>query len=94
MERVLRRFTVEMSKYNFIGPGIDVPAPEGGSTSWHMDLIKDTYHTLYGFKDINMQAVTTGKSSIQGGLKRRDKHIGSGVYYCIKTLLESNNKHF
>ena len=60
----MRRFTIEMAKYNFIGPGIDVPAPEEGSSSWHMDIIKDTYHTLYGFNDINRMAVVTGKSNV------------------------------
>ena len=32
-----------MRKYNFIGPGIDVGAPEEGSTNKHMDIIADTY---------------------------------------------------
>jgi len=89
MERVLRRFTIEMVKYNFIGPGIDVPAPEEGSDSWHMDKIKDTFHTLYGMKEFNVQAVVTGKSNVEGGIKSKEKATGSGVYYCIKNLLEN-----
>lgn len=31
MERVMRRFTIEMKKYRFIGPQIDVAAPEAGA---------------------------------------------------------------
>jgi len=91
IERIIRRFTVEMTKYNFIGPGIDVPAPEEGSTSWHMDLIKDTYKNYYGFKEFHAQAVCTGKSNIEGGIKGKDKATGSGVYYCIKNLIENKN---
>lgn len=48
IERVVRRYTIEMVKYNFIGPGIDVPGPDVGTTTWHMDKMKDTYHSLYG----------------------------------------------
>lgn len=31
----------------------------------------------------------TGKSNIEGGVKYKEKATGSGVYYSIKTLLES-----
>ena len=53
VERVIRRYTIELTKYNFIGPGRDVPGPDVGTTTWHMDKMKDTYHTLYGLEDIN-----------------------------------------
>lgn len=43
VERIVRRYTIELAKYNFIGPGIDVPGPDVGTTTWHMDLMKDTY---------------------------------------------------
>ena len=43
MERVIRRYTVELQKYKFIGPGIDVPGPEAGSDEHTMDTMKDTY---------------------------------------------------
>lgn len=43
IERIIRRFTIELVKYKFIGSGVDVAAPEKGTTSWHMDLMKDTY---------------------------------------------------
>ncbi len=68
IDRIIRRYTIEMSKYNFIGPGIDVPAPEFGSNSHDMDIMADTYHTLYGMNDINTTAVVTGKTSTGGGL--------------------------
>lgn len=43
VERVLRRYTIELTKYNFIGPGQDVPGPDVGVSEWHMDIMKDTY---------------------------------------------------
>lgn len=53
MERIIRRYCVELVKYGYIGPGVDVPSTEEGSRAWHMDLLKDTYQTLYGLNDIN-----------------------------------------
>lgn len=99
MERAIRRYTMELAKYNFIGPGIDVPGPDVGTGEWHMDIMKDTYHTLYGLSDFNVTAVTTGKSLVAGGIKGRPESTGLGVFYCIRNVLtnpdfaELRNKH-
>lgn len=87
MERAIRRYTLELAKYNFIGPGIDVPGPDVGTGEWHMDIMKDTYHTLYGMHDFNVTAVTTGKSLVAGGIKGRPESTGLGVFYCIRNAL-------
>ena len=86
MERVLRRYTIELKKYNFIGAGIDVPGPDVGTTEWHMDIMKDTYHTLYGMQDFNATAIVTGKSIMGGGINGRPESTGLGVFYCIKNI--------
>jgi glutamate dehydrogenase (NAD(P)+) len=88
IERVIRRYTIELAKYNFIGPGIDVPGPDVGTGEWHMDIMKDTYHTLYGLQDFNQTAVVTGKSIVAGGIKGRPESTGLGVFYCIRNILE------
>lgn len=88
-ERLMRRYTIELTKYNFIGPGIDVPGPDVGTTTWHMDMMKDTYHTLYGMTDINMNGIVTGKSLVEGGINGRPESTGLGVFYCIREILES-----
>lgn len=87
IERVLRRYTIEMCKYNFIGAGIDVPGPDVGTSEWHMDIMKDTYHTLYGMKDFNSTAIVTGKSIMGGGINGRPESTGLGVFYCIRDVL-------
>lgn len=88
-ERIMRRYTIELTKYNFIGPGIDVPGPDVGTTTWHMDKMKDTYQTLYGMNDINMTGIVTGKSLVEGGINGRPESTGLGVFYCIRDVLET-----
>ena len=88
VERVMRRYTIELVKYNFIGPGRDVPGPDVGTTEWHMDKMKDTYHTLYGMQDFNQMGIVTGKSIIEGGINGRPESTGLGVFYCVRNVLE------
>lgn len=88
IERVIRRYTIELVKYNFIGPGIDVPGPDVGTTTWHMDKMKDTYHSLYGMSDFNETGIVTGKSLVEGGINGRPESTGLGVFYCIRNVLE------
>ena len=98
-ERIIRRYTLEMAKYNFIGSAIDVPGPDVGTNTWHMDIMADTYKTLFGHKDIDHMGVVTGKSIVAGGINGRGESTGLGVYYCIRNILtrdeyvDLRNKH-
>ena len=87
MERVTRRYTIELAKRAFIGPSVDVPAPDMGTGGKHMAWMKDTFQTLYGDKEINSAGCVTGKPLSQGGIDGRPEATGLGVFYSTRHLL-------
>ena len=92
LERVTRRYTMELIKKGFIGAGIDCLGPDMGTNEQVMTWIYDTYQSVMGEKDINVQACATGKFLSQGGIAGRTESTGLGVYYAIRELM--NTKSF
>jgi len=79
IERITRRYTYELVKKNFIGPGVDVPAPDYGTGEQEMSWIVDTYNVMTN--DINGEGCVTGKPVAQGGINGRKEATGLGVFY-------------
>ena len=86
MEKIVRSYALELCKFNFIGPGLDVPAPDMGSSGREMAWIKDTYEQ-FKQNDVNAAACITGKPLEQGGIRGRTEATGLGVYYGIRELV-------
>jgi glutamate dehydrogenase (NAD(P)+) len=86
LEKITRRYTTELIRKNFIGPGIDVPAPDYGTGSREMAWIADTY---MAFKngDIDAAGCVTGKPVSLNGIHGRTEATGRGIFYGLRTAL-------
>ena len=83
LERITRRYTYELVMKNFIGPGVDVPAPDYGTGGREMAWIFGTYNALAPEK-LEVMACVTGKPISQGGIRGRREATGRGVYFGIR----------
>ena len=87
LERITRRFTSELSKE--IGPAVDIPAPDMGTSSREMAWIMDTYSMNVGHA---VPAVVTGKPLSIGGSLGREMATGRGVVIVVREALASRGE--
>ncbi|MYB42096.1 MAG: Glu/Leu/Phe/Val dehydrogenase [Chloroflexi bacterium] len=85
--RVIRRYTAELSRKNFIGPSVDVPAPDYGSGEQEMAWIADTYRHLNP-DELDHWACVTGKPVTLHGIPGRSEATGLGVCDGIMEALD------
>jgi len=83
LERITRRYTFELWRKGFIGPAVDVPAPDYGTGPKEMSWIADTYLALAP-QDVNGLGCVTGKPIAQGGVRGRTEATGRGVFFAIR----------
>jgi glutamate dehydrogenase (NAD(P)+) len=78
LQGMTRRYTAEI--LNFIGPEVDVPAPDMGTNEQVMAWIMDTYSQHKGHA---VPEVVTGKPVAIGGTLGRRDATGRGLVYTI-----------
>jgi glutamate dehydrogenase (NAD(P)+) len=87
LERITRRYTLELCQKNFIGPAIDVPAPDMGTGQREMSWIQDTYRQFYPH-EVDAIGCVTGKPVNHGGVRGRTEATGLGVFYVVREFLK------
>jgi glutamate dehydrogenase (NAD(P)+) len=82
LQRVTRKFVDRI--HSFIGPDVDIPAPDVNTDAQTMAWIMDQYSKFHGFSP----AVVTGKPLETFGSKGREAATGRGVALCACWGLE------
>ena len=90
-ERLTRRYAAELVAKNFIGPAVDVPAPDYGTGEREMAWIADTFRALSPGQ-LHSAACVTGKPLSLHGLHGRKEATGLGVFYGIQEALSRGDE--
>ncbi len=85
LQKITRRYTSELIKKKFIGPGTDVPAPDYGTGEREMAWILDTYITMNP-GEVDGMGCVTGKPVSQGGVRGRKEATGLGVFFGVREV--------
>jgi glutamate dehydrogenase (NADP+) len=81
LERLSRGFIRRIA--DFIGPDVDIPAPDAYTNERIMGWMMDEYSTI---RRQHSPAVITGKPVSMGGSVGRTDATGRGAYHCIREL--------
>ena len=86
LERLTRRFVDTI--HDFIGPAMDIPAPDMNTNAKVMSWIFDHYSRYHGFSP----GVVTGKPVDLHGSLGRDAATGRGCVFAIREVLAHDGK--
>jgi glutamate dehydrogenase (NAD(P)+) len=87
LQRMTRRYTTEI--INFIGPEVDIPAPDVGTGPREMAWIFDTFSMNKGY---SVLGVVTGKPLEIGGSLGRVEATARGAAFCIREALRKKGE--
>ncbi len=84
LERLTRRYTQEMIP--FIGPQVDIMAPDLGTNEQVMAWMMDSYSVHMGY---TVPSIVTGKPVLLGGSLGRREATGRGVAYLVNRAADT-----
>ncbi len=87
LERITRRYISELIKD--IGPSVDIPAPDMGTSAREMAWMMDTYSVNVGHA---VPGVVTGKPLSIGGSRGREMATGRGVMIVVREALSDRSQ--
>ena len=87
LERISRRYISELIKD--IGPSVDIPAPDMGTSAREMAWMMDTYSANMGH---SVPGIVTGKPLSIGGSLGREMATGRGVMIIVRESLADHGK--
>lgn len=85
LERITRRFARELIGKGFLGPSLNVPAPDMGTSQREMAWIASAYREQFP-NDLNAMGCVTGKPVTQGGVAGRVEATGRGVQFGLREM--------
>ena len=86
LERLTRRYAMELAKKGFLDPSMDCPGPDMGTGEREMFWMMHTYRLLNP-ENLYGPAATTGKPIQSGGISGRTESTGLGLYYCLREFM-------
>ena len=87
LERLSRGYVDAIAA--FIGPDLDIPAPDVYTNSMIMGWMMDQYSIIRG---VRSPAVITGKPVSMGGSLGRDTATGTGAFFVLQAMMKKYNK--
>ena len=89
LERLTRRYALELAKKGFLDPSTDCPGPDMGTGEREMAWMMDTYR-FHNPENIYAAASTTGKPISFGGISGRTESTGLGLYFCLREFMNDS----
>src|SRR3954470_1224883 len=81
LERLTRRYISEI--FDLIGPTVDIPAPDVGTSPRVMAWVMDTFSMRRGYVE---PGAVTGKPVLLGGSRGREEATGRGLLYTVQNV--------